>query len=168
MAFFYIEKLALSRNLNVWIVPSSGVVRHDEEGESTLGDVMEEILFPDICQFAIIRRYLGQYSLCGWDTFVQRQLWQWNQAEPTLWKISFSCLVFGQNRVSSSDKSMNLSNNHSTTTLKSSTAGRTYERHGGCSSIAIQHTQKGNVVPPVASSSSSFPFSKLNIRRLKV
>jgi hypothetical protein len=34
-------------------IPSSGIIGHNKIDMLPIGDVVEEILFPDICQFAI-------------------------------------------------------------------------------------------------------------------
>jgi len=75
MASFYIRRIStLSQSFHLEPVPASRIIRHDEVGKPALGDVMEEILLPNICQFTVIRWYLGQYSLCGWYAILQRQL----------------------------------------------------------------------------------------------
>jgi hypothetical protein len=47
-------------------VPARSVVCHDEVGETAIGYIMKEVLFPNIGQFAVIRWDFGQNSLCGW------------------------------------------------------------------------------------------------------
>jgi hypothetical protein len=44
--------------------PSNGIVGHDEIGEPVLGDVVEEVLFPDIGQLAVVWGDLGKDGLC--------------------------------------------------------------------------------------------------------
>jgi hypothetical protein len=47
-------------------VPARSIVCHDEVGETAFGNIMKEVLFPNIGQFAVIGWDLGQNSLCGW------------------------------------------------------------------------------------------------------
>jgi len=38
--------------------PASRIIRHDEIGETALRDVVEKVLLPDICELAVVWRYL--------------------------------------------------------------------------------------------------------------
>ena len=44
-------------------VPAGGVVGHDEVDVASLGDVVEEVLFPDIGELAVVWRDLGENRL---------------------------------------------------------------------------------------------------------
>jgi hypothetical protein len=49
----------------MWLrLPSGGVVGHNEEGEPAFGDIMEEIVLPDVGEFAVIWRDPRQDRLC--------------------------------------------------------------------------------------------------------
>ena len=45
--------------------PPSSIVSHDEVSEPSFRHIMEEILLPDICEFAVVWGNLGKNGLCG-------------------------------------------------------------------------------------------------------